>query len=70
VRARPVRLRFLAGDDLRSGALVELLPDHRSVELGICAVYPTRKHVSPEVRLLIDDLVNAMKARDWQHPAT
>jgi DNA-binding transcriptional LysR family regulator len=46
------------------------LSDHRSVELGICAVYPTRKHVSPTVRRLIDDLVNAMKARDWQHPAT
>lgn len=56
---------FLVGADLVSGALVELLPQYRSVELGIYAVYPTRKHVSPKVRLLIDFLVDALKKPRW-----
>ena len=49
---------FLVGADLASGALVELMPEFRSLELGIYAVYPTRKHVSPKVRALIDFLFN------------
>lgn len=47
---------FLVGKDLADGTLVELMPDYRSVELGIYAVYPTRKHVSAKVRALIDFL--------------
>lgn len=45
---------FLVGGDLAAGTLVELMPAYRSIELGIYAVYPTRKHVSPKVRALID----------------
>jgi DNA-binding transcriptional LysR family regulator len=56
---------FLIGEDLQSGALVELLPDHRSLELGIYAMYPTRKHVLPKVRLLIEHLVEAFRIRRW-----
>ena len=51
---------FMVQEDLRSGDLVELLPQFRSVELGIYAVYPTRKHVLPKVRLLIDYLASAL----------
>ena len=47
---------FLVGADLAAGALVELMPAFKSIELGIYAVYPTRKHVSPKVRVLIDYL--------------
>jgi DNA-binding transcriptional LysR family regulator len=47
---------FLVGDDLAAGALVELMPEFRSLELGIYAVYPTRKHVLPKVRALLDFL--------------
>jgi len=47
---------FLVGKDLADGSLVELMPDYRSVELGIYAVYPTRKHVSAKVRALIEFL--------------
>lgn len=57
---------FLIGADLASGALVELLPEYRSVELGIYAVYPTRKFVAPKVRLLIDFLVEALRQSNWQ----
>ena len=56
---------FLVGDDLRSGSLVELMPDYRSMDLGIYAMYPTRKHVLPKVRLLIDYLVEAFSGRHW-----
>ena len=47
---------FLVGRDLASGALLELMPTFRTLELGIYAVYPTRKHVPPKVRALIDFL--------------
>lgn len=49
---------FLVGDDLAAGTLVELMPEFRSLELGIYAVYPTRKHVSPKVRALLDFLTH------------
>ena len=48
---------FVVGTDLAAGSLVELLPGFRSIELGIYAIYPTRKHVAPKVRALIDFLV-------------
>ena len=47
---------FLVGKDLSDGSLVELMPEYRSIEIGIYAVYPTRKHVSAKVRALIDFL--------------
>jgi DNA-binding transcriptional LysR family regulator len=56
---------FLVGAYLKSGALVEVLSPYRSIELGIYAVYPTRKHVTPKVRLLIDFLVEAFRVSAW-----
>ena len=56
---------FLVGDDLRSGALVELMPEYRSLEFGVYAIYPSRQYVSPKVRALIDFLSNAMKDVSW-----
>jgi DNA-binding transcriptional LysR family regulator len=47
---------FLVYEDLAAGMLVELMPVYRAVELGIYAVYPTRKHVAAKVRALIDFL--------------
>lgn len=44
------------GDHLHEGTLVELMPEFRSHELGVYAVYPSRKHLLPKVRLLIDYL--------------
>lgn len=58
---------FLVGPDIAKGALVALLPQYRSVEFGIYAVYPSRKHVSPKVRSLIDFLVAAFQTpNNWQ----
>lgn len=51
---------FLVGEDLAAGRLVELLPDYPARELGVYAVYPSRKHFLPKVRLLIDHLAAAL----------
>lgn len=51
---------FLVGSDLDSGDLVELMPDYRAAEFGIHVVYPTRKHMPPKVRLLIDFLAERL----------
>jgi DNA-binding transcriptional LysR family regulator len=56
---------FLVGEDLAAGALVEILPAFRSIELGVYVVYPTRKHVSPKVRALIDFLVRRFAGTAW-----
>jgi DNA-binding transcriptional LysR family regulator len=56
---------FLVATHLASGALVEVLPQYRSIELGVYAVFPTRKHLTPKVRALIDFLVEAFRMRAW-----
>jgi DNA-binding transcriptional LysR family regulator len=56
---------FLVGAHLQSGALVELLPQYRSMELGVYGVYPSRRHLTPKVRVLIDFLVEALRERSW-----
>lgn len=59
---------FLVATHLASGALVEILPQFRSIELGIYAVYPTRTHLSPKVRALVDFLVEAFQMRATRAP--
>lgn len=56
---------FLLGSHLTSGALVEVMPQYRSVELGVYAVYPSRKHLTPKVRALVDFLVEAFRVKAW-----
>lgn len=56
---------FIVHEDLLSGELVEVMPQYRSVELGIYAVYPTRKHLSPKVRSLIDYLSASLALQSW-----
>jgi DNA-binding transcriptional LysR family regulator len=56
---------FIVGPDLAQGTLRETMPGYRSVELGIYAVYPSRKFVSPKVRLLIDFLAEAFADPAW-----
>ena len=57
---------FLVGEDLRSGRLVEVLPECRGREIGIYVVYPSRKHLSVKVRALVDFLVEAFAAPAWR----
>jgi len=56
---------FLVGPDLLAGTLVEVMPAWRSLEFGVYVVYPSRKFVSPKVRLMIEFLVNAFRMRAW-----
>ncbi len=56
---------FLIARALESGDLVQVLPDYRSLELGIYAVYPTRKFLLPKVRVLVDFLAEKLRAADW-----
>jgi DNA-binding transcriptional LysR family regulator len=59
---------FIVGADLAQGTLREIMPAYRSIELGVYAVYPSRKFVSPKVRLLIDFLVEAFASPAWMMP--
>lgn len=56
---------FLVGPALQSGQLVELLPQYRSAELGIYAVYSSRKQQPLKLRRLIDFLVEVFKTPRW-----
>ncbi|HSV35771.1 MAG TPA: LysR family transcriptional regulator [Ramlibacter sp.] len=56
---------FLVARELAAGRLVELLPEYRSMELGIYAVYPTRKFVLPKVRALLEFLGARIGGADW-----
>ena len=56
---------FLVGEPLRQGDLVEVLPGHRSGEMGIYAVYPSRQHLPPKVRAMVDFLVEAFRTTAW-----
>lgn len=55
---------FIVGDDVRAGRLVRVLPAHASEELGVYAVYPSRKHVSAKVRSFIDFLTRQWHGQD------
>ncbi|MEY2622008.1 MAG: hypothetical protein RIT26_1828 [Pseudomonadota bacterium] len=47
---------FLIEESLANGQLVEILPQYRSLDLGIYAIYPSRKFVLPKVRALVEFL--------------
>jgi DNA-binding transcriptional LysR family regulator len=56
---------FIVGEDIRAGRLVHLMPEFTATELGIYAVYPTRKQLPQKVRCLVDFLVEAFKNPRW-----
>lgn len=49
---------FLVHDDLEEGRLIRLLPEYRTIELSMNAVYPHRHHLSAKVRTFIDMLAH------------
>jgi DNA-binding transcriptional LysR family regulator len=58
--------RFLVGADLRAGRLQSVLTEYKSRELGIYAVYPSRKYLSAKVRSFIDFLAERFGPNpDW-----
>jgi DNA-binding transcriptional LysR family regulator len=56
--------RFIVEDDLRTGRLVEVLTNYSTAELGIYAIYPSRKHLSAKVRTFVDFLVDKLGSTD------
>jgi DNA-binding transcriptional LysR family regulator len=44
---------------------MEVLPQYRSHDIGVYAVYRTRKHVAPKVRMLVEFLVEAFRTKPW-----
>ncbi|MGI4959576.1 MAG: LysR family transcriptional regulator [Janthinobacterium lividum] len=49
--------RFLIDRDVENGALELLLPAYATPEIPISVLYPSRRHLSPKVRLFIELLV-------------
>jgi DNA-binding transcriptional LysR family regulator len=48
---------------LRSGALVDLLPQQRPPHTAVWALYPQQRHLSPKVRLLVELLKEGLAQR-------
>jgi len=47
---------FIAGADLRTGALTVVLTQYKAPEISVYAIYPQTKHLSVKVRVFIDFL--------------
>ncbi|MHA4871563.1 LysR family transcriptional regulator [Duganella sp. PWIR1] len=56
---------FLVGDDLRAGRLQRVLPDYHMQDMDVLAVYPSRRHLSAKVRVMIDFLVQELADTPW-----
>ncbi|WP_159911917.1 LysR family transcriptional regulator [Pantoea sp. 18069] len=56
---------YLANLHLRDGSLKAVLPDWELPTMDIYALYPSRKHLSPAVRALLDFLVERFAKIPW-----
>lgn len=56
---------YLANPHLRDGSLQAVLPDWTLPDMAIYALYPSRKHLSPAVRALLDFLVARFAKIPW-----
>ncbi|MVW76878.1 LysR family transcriptional regulator [Pseudomonas xionganensis] len=58
--------RYSVAAHLRSGALVQLLPDYEPQQLGIHALYGTRRQMPAALRALLDFLIERLADKpDW-----
>ncbi|MEN9396259.1 MAG: hypothetical protein RLZ81_789 [Pseudomonadota bacterium] len=56
---------YLANPHLADGSLQAVLPDWTLPDMTIYALYPSRKHLSPAVRALLDFLVERFLVVPW-----
>jgi len=56
---------YLAKPHLLNGSLQVVLPDWKLPDMAIYALYPSRKHLSPAVRALLDFLVQRFASTPW-----
>jgi DNA-binding transcriptional LysR family regulator len=52
---------FLIGEDVRRKRLMPLLTGYRMSEIDVLAVYPSRRHLSAKVRVMVDFLAEAFR---------
>jgi DNA-binding transcriptional LysR family regulator len=56
---------YLANPHLEDGSLQAVLPDWTLPDMSVYALYPSRKHLSPAVRALMDFLVERFAKMPW-----
>lgn len=57
---------FLVQSEIMAGTLVEVLDDYVFPQLGIFAVYPSRKHLSAKIRTFVDHLAERFsQKKNW-----
>ncbi|MFP8777917.1 LysR family transcriptional regulator [Hydrogenophaga sp. RWCD_12] len=56
---------YLANPHLAAGRLRSVLPDWQPPDMAIHALYPSRKHLSPAVRALLDYLAERYSEQRW-----
>jgi len=59
---------FVVHEDLRSGAMVPILPEYQLQPRDLYVVYPQNRHMSPKVRAFVDFVTQyyAQPRWDWQ----
>ncbi|QLG89060.1 LysR family transcriptional regulator [Chitinibacter bivalviorum] len=57
---------YLVNPLIASGVLQQVLPDWQAPAMTIYALYPSRRHLSPAVRALLDFLVARFATPPWQ----
>ncbi|WP_374654535.1 LysR substrate-binding domain-containing protein [Dongia sp.] len=52
---------FMVAEDLKAGRLVRILGEHPLPDTDLLAIYPSRRHISAKVRVMVDFLATAFK---------
>ena len=52
-------------NDVTSGKMKEILTDYQTPLIHIHALYPSRRHLNPKVRLFIDHMLESLKDHPW-----
>ena len=50
---------------VQAGELVEVLPDYTCPSIEVNAIYPSRRHLNPKVRLFIDHMMSMIVDHPW-----